>query len=103
MVFVLKQVCLTAVDRAGNSDSPPPPSLHSSDTKYGVGKSAHRLAGKSRIPPKRKNSTAVPGLFREVLKGKAFPSPTTVHIALLNEVLKWFMGEQRFAGQLYNP
>lgn len=76
----------------GHSDSPPL-SLHSSDTKYGVRKSAHRLGGKSRIPQKRKNSTAVPGLFREVVKGKAFPLTVIVHISLMNEVLKRFIRE----------
>lgn len=93
MVFVLKQVCLIAVDIAGYSDSPPP-LLHSSDTKYGVRKSAHRLRGKRRIPQKRKNSTTVPGLCREVLKGKAFSLTIIVHISLLNEVLKRFMGSK---------
>lgn len=101
MGFVLKQVCLIAVDITGYSNSPPP-SLHSSDTKYGVRKSAHRLGGKSRIPQKRKNSITVPGLFREVLKGKAFPLTIIVHISLMNEVLKRFMGEQRRVGQPYN-
>lgn len=88
--FVLKQVCLMAVDITGYSDSPPP-SLHSSDTKYGVRKSAHGLGGKSRIPQKRKNSTTMPGLFREVLKGKAFPFTIIVHVYLMNEGLERFM------------
>lgn len=51
-VFVLKQVCLISVDITGYSDSPPT-SLHSSDTKYGVRKSARRLGGKRHIPQNR--------------------------------------------------
>lgn len=49
MVFILRLICLITVDITGYCCSPPT-FLHSSDTKYGVGRSAHRLEGKRHIP-----------------------------------------------------
>lgn len=45
----------------------------------------------------------VPGLFREVLKGNAFPFTIIVHISLISDGLERFMGEQRYVDQPYNP
>lgn len=100
MVFVLQQVCLIAVDIAGYSYSPPP-SLHSSDTKYGVRK---RAGGNRRIPQERKSSTTVPGLFKEVVKGKAFPfNNHSPHLSEEQGREAVFMGEKRCVDQPYNP
>lgn len=55
MVFVQGLVCLITADIIGHSYSHSPPTfLHSSNTKYGVGKSAHRPEGKRHIPQNRK-------------------------------------------------
>lgn len=64
IVFVLGLVCLITVDIIGYSRSHSPPTfLHSSNTKYGAGKSARTPEGKRHIPQNRKNSTTVPELF----------------------------------------